>query len=523
MIAFVREGRGKRAPLGRDDYRFERDWLNEQQKDAVRHVLASSDTVLGIAGGAGTGKSSLMEEAASAISQYGKQVFAFAPSTGARDVLREKGFKQAETVEHLIRNMSLHPKLKGQVLWIDEAGLLDARSMLGIMKVAHEQNARVVLSGDTRQHASPRRGEAMRLLEAESGIRMARIEDIQRQKGEYRQAVELISKGNEIVDLQTGMTGLLAGFDMLDRLGKIREVPSDQRHEHLAQQYIDAIKEKKSALVVAPTHAEGKAVTHCIRAKLKDAGWLKDQSQSVIQLRSLNLSEAEKSNPRFLEDGQIVQFQQNVTGGYVKGDRYEVFSRRQDKPMLKPMEGNKSQLKPVPHEFADRFEVYEKSELELAVGDQVRFSLGGSGLDGKQRIANGRLDRIESFDPHGNLLLESGLQVSRDYGHLDHGFVTTSHASQGKDRHVAIAAMGSESLPAINARQFYVTASRGRNDVVIFVDDKEKVRRAIKRDGQQLTAVELMAKVRSERIQPKHLGLHQANRIQNNTAIGDRI
>ena len=32
--------------------------------------------------------------------------------------------------------------------------------------------------------------------------------------------------------------------------------------------------------------------------------------------------------------------------------------------------------------------------------------------------------------------------------------------------HHTLAAMGSESLPAINARQFYVTVSRGRQDVL---------------------------------------------------------
>ncbi len=83
-------------------------WLNDQQKDAVRHVLNSRDTVTAVTGGAGTGKSSLMEEAAEAIRSNGKKVFVFAPSTGAREVLEEKGFENAQTVEHLLRNGSSH-------------------------------------------------------------------------------------------------------------------------------------------------------------------------------------------------------------------------------------------------------------------------------------------------------------------------------------------------------------------------------------------------------------------------------
>jgi len=186
MIAFAREGRGTRRAISATSHEFSRDWLNAQQKDAVHHVLHSRDTVMAVTGGAGTGKSSLMQEAAEAIRNQGRHVYTFAPSTGAREVLQDKGFNDAQTVEHLIRNTKLHPDLNGQVLWIDEAGLMDVRSMYAVFKIAREQNARVVLSGDTRQHASPRRGEAMRLLEREAGLNVARIETIQRQKGRYR-------------------------------------------------------------------------------------------------------------------------------------------------------------------------------------------------------------------------------------------------------------------------------------------------------------------------------------------------
>lgn len=163
MIAYARDGRGTRLPMSRGEYRFTRDWLNDQQQAAVRHVLESRDAVTAVMGGAGTGKSSLMQEAADGIAACGKRLFVFAPSTGAREVLEEKGFKDAQTVEHLLRNEQLHPELRDQVLWIDEAGLLDTRSMLGIFKIAEAQRARIVLSGDTRQHAStPARAEAKR-------------------------------------------------------------------------------------------------------------------------------------------------------------------------------------------------------------------------------------------------------------------------------------------------------------------------------------------------------------------------
>ena len=59
--------------------------------------------------------------------------------------------------------------------------------------------------------------------------------------------------------------------------------------------------------------------------------------------------------------------------------------------------------------------------------------------------------------------------------------------------------MGSSSLPAINAKQFYVTVSRGSQDVAIYVDDKAKVRRTIERSGNQLSATELASHAESEK------------------------
>lgn len=497
VIAFARDGRGTRKALGKEDYKFQREWLNPQQKSAVRHVLTSRDTVMAITGGAGTGKSSLMQEAAEAIRGCGKEVRAFAPSTGACEVLQEKGFQNVQTVEYLLRSEKLQSDMKDQVLWIDEAGLLDMRSMQGLFRIAKQQNARIVLSGDTRQHASPRRGEALRLIEQEAGLQIARVETIQRQKGDYQKAVELISRGYEVVDSRTGTTGLLAGFDLLDKLGKIQEIAKADRHSLLAETYLKSYTAKRSTLVVAPTHQEAAAVTEQIRLQLQQTGLLSETEHSVSQLRSLNLTDAEKSQPATYADheGLVVQFHQNVKGGFKKGERYRVMQVQENQVRLTSLDGKTEKL--LPCEAAQQFEIYRETTLNLAVGDKIRFSLGGKSRNGQQRISNGRLDEIQSIDLQGNLILKSGLTVDRDYGHLNLGYVITSHASQGKDRQMAIAAMGSESLPAINAKQFYVTVSRGSEDVRIFVDNKSKVRQAIARSGEQLSATEMLASTAS--------------------------
>jgi hypothetical protein len=84
-----------------------------------------------------------------------------------------------------------------------------------------------------------------------------------------------------------------------------------------------------------------------------------------------------------------------------------------------------------------------------------------------------------------------GKVIAADAGHVRHGYVDTSFASQGKTVGRVILAMSSRSLPAVNMEQLYVSASRGKQSVTIHTDDKEAVSAAIGRSSQKLAALDL--------------------------------
>src|SRR5690606_25873668 len=65
--------------------------------------------------------------------------------------------------------------------------------------------------------------------------------------------------------------------------------------------------------------------------------------------------------------------------------------------------------------------------------------------------------------------------------HLAHGYCVTSHASQGKTVDDVIICESSMSFPAASLEQFYVSASRGRQRLKIFTDDKQALKDAIRR------------------------------------------
>src|SRR5207302_10529090 len=98
LIDFVQRGLGRFEPFLSGAYQFRNEALSEEQRNAVLHVLRSTDRVTAIRGGAGTGKTTMMKEAVAAIESSGQKVFTFAPSAEAsRGVLRsDAGFASAE-------------------------------------------------------------------------------------------------------------------------------------------------------------------------------------------------------------------------------------------------------------------------------------------------------------------------------------------------------------------------------------------------------------------------------------------
>jgi conjugative relaxase-like TrwC/TraI family protein len=463
LLAYARDGRGACRPINPGRTRFNRAWLNPQQQAAVRHVLESRDRVILIRGAAGTGKTTMMQEAREAIEEAGIRVHAFAPSASAsRGVLRGEGFESADTVARLLADPKVQAEAADGVIWIDEAGLLGTRTLKQVFECADRWHARVVLSGDRRQHGSVERGAALRLLEEEAGIKPAEVKEIQRQKDQYKLAVKDLSEGR-VED----------GFHRLDRLGWIREVDEEHRYRALAESYIETIEAGKSALVVSPTHAEGNRITEDIRTQLRARHLLGEENHEVAELVPANLTLGQRHDPTSYQRGDVLVFHQNAKG-YCKGQRVVVGDG------------------PLPLDQAARFSVYHQDRLQLSVGDRVRITKNGSTRDGGHTLNNGDFFTVKSFTADGDLVFNNGWTVARDYGHLDHGLVVTSHASQGKTVDRVFVGQSSQSFAASSREQFYVSASRGREQVVIFTDDKDELLHAVERSDERLTGTELV-------------------------------
>lgn len=506
MVAYARDGRGAHAPLVGTDRAIGRDFLNSGQQAAIRHVWESKDAVIAIRGGAGTGKTTLLKETVEGFKANGHAVQVLAPTAEAsRDVLRKDGFYDADTVAKFLADEGMQQRVQGGVILIDESGLLGAPTMAKVFDVAKEQKARVVLSGDDRQHKAVERGDATRTLERHAGIVSAEVKEIQRQRGDYKQLVKAIERGDE--------KGINDGFDRLEQLGWIKEETDDQkRYSALAKEYADkaggnfpirnrqraktasdAPAGKQSVISVAPTHREGGLVTDAIRSELRERGRLGEKEQAVERWRNLNWDEATRADAVGYEAGQRVRFLK-PGGGAKRWEKFEVLGRSGEEVRIRSLDGVKDMALPLDH--AEKFQVYERDFIGFSTGDQVRITQGGRTLPGrygkKHELRTGATYQVAGFEKEtGDVRLTNGWVVPKDFGHWNHGYTVTSHASQGKTVDSVLVASSSTSLPAVSREQFYVSASRGKRGVSVYSDDIGQLRKATLDSSARMGALDL--------------------------------
>ena len=444
MLSFARDGQRKHQPFLRMNNQ-ELDalaGLSDEQKKAALHVLNSRDTVTGVVGKAGTGKTRMMRSTIDALeANSGKQVFVFAPSSQAsRNVLKKEGFHNAETLEMLLRNQKLQQQAKGQVLWVDEAGLISTKDMRRLFDVAKNNGNRVILSGDYTQHSSVERGDSFRLLESEAGVKLARLREVRRQtEPGYRKAVEQVAEG----------TGKAAqkGFDSLNRMGSVIEASGEERHRMLAQDYLKAFDEGKSGLIISPTHAEGRKLTEELRTALKARGAI-GKERTIRVRQSTGWTEAQKGDGRNYEGGMVIDFSEGIAGkrrrinrervtenGFAKGEAVAVIGKHGGGVRVMRKDGTEALLS---LEQTKRFDVSRTRDLAIGRGDRIRITRNGemkvAGQPKGTKVNNGDIYAVDGFTKDGDIRLEGGKVMPRDWGFLNHGYVDTSQSSQGNVR-----------------------------------------------------------------------------------------
>ena len=112
------------------------------------------------------------------IAPYGEQsrasLRAEAKKATRPDVSR--AFRDADTIAWLLSKSRFSPEFRESLreadIYVDEAPLLDNQTMLGLVSLATEIDARVIFQGDTQQLPAVGRGQPLAMLERELGFGM---------------------------------------------------------------------------------------------------------------------------------------------------------------------------------------------------------------------------------------------------------------------------------------------------------------------------------------------------------------
>jgi hypothetical protein len=131
--------------------------LGDDQADMVRRLTRDGDGVAVVVGKAGTGKTYALDAARDAWEHPGVRVTGVALAARAALELRDSAGIESTTLARLLGQLDdptrqdTSPLQRGQVLVVDEAGMIGTRQLARLLHHAHTQDVKVVLVGDPRQ------------------------------------------------------------------------------------------------------------------------------------------------------------------------------------------------------------------------------------------------------------------------------------------------------------------------------------------------------------------------------------
>jgi ATP-dependent exoDNAse (exonuclease V) alpha subunit len=368
---------------------------------------------------------------------------------------------------------------------VDEAGQIGGRQMSELLRLARERNARVILSGDTRQHGAVEASDALLAIERHSGVKPVELHTIRRQDPalgrskkesskikEYRKAVEVAAAGK-----------LAESFERLNKMGAVVSCGLGEQANKLVDEYVRLAEEKASVVVVSQTWAEVHRINSKVRDALKEKGLLGANDVSVEALDKLDLTNAQKRDQRFYPKNAVIVFNQKVR--QAEQGKHGKLAGIVKAGILVEIDG-KSVI--VANKVLDKVTLCLPREIPVAQGDKLHLKANRRLASGA-RVTNGELVTVKSAFSDGKIELADGRVLDKSFREFLPGYAVTSYGSQGKTVDFVLFS-DSTIKTATNAQQWYVTISRGRRGVRIFTPDKEQLRENLARSGHRPLALE---------------------------------
>jgi conjugative relaxase-like TrwC/TraI family protein len=483
IVCAAKAGRGKHGAF-QPDYRSRNPRLDDEQREAVERIMESWDFVTLFRGGAGTGKSFTLREVQGELERAGHTALVVAPQRQQVMDLEHDGFKNVQTVSALLARRELP---RNAVVLVDESGQIGGKQMHALFALAQNNHARLILSGDTRQHGAVEASDALRAIEKYSGLESIELTNIRRQNPalaksieererikQYRKAVEEARDGH-----------ITQSFHLLDKLKAIESCTVGDQREKLAARYLELAKEHQSTIIVSQSWNEINQVNDEIRAALKREKLIGESETAVMGFQPLNLTDAQKRDARSYAADTVLVLNRDVRG-FKAGASVKLKSIEAEHLMVE----SDGRTAKIPFKQLDKVTVCQCKEMTLAAGDKLQLKANGRATNNR-KLANGELVTVKTVHADGRIGLTDGRVLDKNFRQFVRGYAVTSYASQGKSvDHVLFS--DSAVKAATNNQQWYVTISRGKKGIHIFTTDKEQLRENITRGGERPLAADMV-------------------------------
>lgn len=457
-VTRVREGRNRYRALGGAGNLSEK--LSPAQRSAVERLVDSRDFVTVLIGDAGTGKTTVLREVEAAHRRAGGADFvALAPTTRARDALVDSGMVSADTVQRFLASPPLQQRAQNQVVLVDEAGLLSTQQLDQLTGIVERLRGRLLLVGDTKQHYSVQRGDALRNLVRHSDMPVTRLTEVRRQRHDADRRFSRL--------LASGATE--AAFEFADRRGMIREAADDDAlFTQAAERHVADRKRGVDSLVVIPFWEEIERFNTAVRPALRQAGLIGEPEVTRQALAALTWTDEQKAHWSQYREGDQLLFVRD-TRFFPPGVAATVVAVLNDGLFVRGTNGREAK---ITRKQRAAFDVARPQLRAVAVGDKIlmRASNRAAGF------SNGDIKEVFHVDvANDHIGFSDGTSLPPDFSAWTYGHALTAYRSQGSTSEESLLVLGDVATRALLRRQFYVGSTRYRGSHTIYLSNKERM------------------------------------------------
>lgn len=465
LIESVRRGKGQVEPAETKENVINKladTKLSEEQKEVAAFLLTSTDRVVGVNGYAGAGKTTTLKPVVETLKEKGFDVIGLAPSHKAVEALGDAGVS-GQTMQGFIHPAHLSENLERMstktVLVLDEAGMVSTKDMVSVLAMAEKKGARVILSGDIKQHQSVEAGPAFKIVQNIARGDTKYIKTIVRQANAETEVRESLKDVAE--DVKGAAKKLL-------QAGLIKEIENrEELYGTVAVEYVHSIGKNVDTVVITETNRDRIEINKKIREILfKNA----EGERKVTTFRVKNVTEAEKTNKSSYEEGDVVRFQREYATLDVKmGETYKVKHFLTDKvAILEDKAGKELKFDITKYKS---FDIGKIEEMPVCVGEKIRIT--DNSLLKKAGLTNGLQAEVTGFGEKTiHVTLENGRKTALNLegAPIDYRYAGTGHSTQGKTVSHEILVRD----PSVSdARSFYTDVTRTKKSAVVYTSNTD--------------------------------------------------